>query len=514
MRFIKCIILGAAIAVSSVHAQSDTSFTYQGELKESGAPANGMYNMDFMLFDALAGGSQVGSTATFISESVADGLFNVELDFGAQDFSGEQYWLEIIIDGNTLSPREAMTASPYSIQTRGIFVDENNNVGIGTSTPSYPLHVVSDAHYAINALNTNIHGQHYGGRFEVISTDNFATGVLGRASGSTGYTKGVQGENFSTSGIGVSGLASASTGTTNGVFGQSRSSDGRGVYGEATSITGTTYGVYGLSESTDGHGVYGEASASTGYNYGVYGENQSPDGSGVYGRSNSNTGLAVGVRGISGSTSGIAVHGLATAISGTTYGGLFESYSPNGRGVWGIATRSTGINYGGWFESKSTSGRAIFGFANASSGVNYGVVGHSNSSSGYDFWASGAGSNYGSPSSRRFKSNIVPIGDPLDKIAQLQGVYFDWDEEHGGAHDLGMIAEDVGKVLPEIVNYEENGIDAIGMDYSKMTPLLVEALNALHDEKDSEINSLRAQNAALLARLERLERIVIQQVSD
>ena len=60
----------------------------------------------------------------------------------------------------------------------------------------------------------------------------------------------------------------------------------------------------------------------------------------------------------------------------------------------------------------------------------------------------------------------------------------------GGQHDLGMIAEEVGAVLPEIVNYEENGVDAIGMDYSKMTPLLVEAVNALRSEKDAEINQL------------------------
>ena len=87
----------------------------------------------------------------------------------------------------------------------------------------------------------------------------------------------------------------------------------------------------------------------------------------------------------------------------------------------------------------------------------------------------------------------MPIGDPLDKLSKLQGVYFDWDEEHGGAHDVGMIAEEVGAVLPEIVQYEENGVDAIGMDYSKMTPLLVEAVNALRAEKDSEITSLRAE---------------------
>ena len=68
-----------------------------------------------------------------------------------------------------------------------------------------------------------------------------------------------------------------------------------------------------------------------------------------------------------------------------------------------------------------------------------------------------------------------------------------------------MIAEEVGEVLPEIVNYEENGIDAIGMDYSKMTPLLVEAVNALRAEKDAEIAEKDAQIADLTNRLDRME---------
>lgn len=92
------------------------------------------------------------------------------------------------------------------------------------------------------------------------------------------------------------------------------------------------------------------------------------------------------------------------------------------------------------------------------------------------------------PTSARFQ--------PLAKIAQLRGVYFDWDAEHGGYHDLGMIAEEVGAVLPEIVQYEPNGIDAHGMDYSKLAPLLVEAINAMRSETDRELakKTTRLQN--------------------
>ena len=49
---------------------------------------------------------------------------------------------------------------------------------------------------------------------------------------------------------------------------------------------------------------------------------------------------------------------------------------------------------------------------------------------------------------------------------------------------MGMKTEEVGEVLPEIVQYEENGIDATGMDYSKLTSLLVEAVKALKKKND------------------------------
>ena len=175
------------------------------------------------------------------------------------------------------------------------------------------------------------------------------------------------------------------------------------------------------------------------------------------------------------------------------------------RGVYGIATHSSGTDYGVAGVSYSTSGNGVYGEATANSGTNYGVYGESSSTDGYDFYAGGAGVNYGSTSSIRWKSNIEAIEEPLEKISRLRGVYFDWDAEHGGHHDVGMIAEEVGAVLPEIVNYEENGVDAHGMDYSKLTPLLVEAMKQIRAEKDTQLAQRDAELAELKERLSRLE---------
>lgn len=136
-----------------------------------------------------------------------------------------------------------------------------------------------------------------------------------------------------------------------------------------------------------------------------------------------------------------------------------------------------------------------------------GIDGGSSSSSGYDFYAFGQGTNYGASSSIRWKNNISEIPDALNKILKLRGVYYNWNEDHGGKYDMGFIAEEVGEFVPEIVGYDdetndsnwytdENGnkkLYATGVDYGALTPMLVEAIKEqqkIIDNQESEINSL------------------------
>ena len=101
-----------------------TSFTYQGRLTDSGSSANGSYDFRFILYNlynAESGGSQVGSTINVEDYPVTDGLLTVQLDFG-NVFDGTALWLEIgVRPGSssgtytTLSPRQALTAAPYSL---------------------------------------------------------------------------------------------------------------------------------------------------------------------------------------------------------------------------------------------------------------------------------------------------------------------------------------------------------------------------------------------------------------
>ena len=116
-------------------------------------------------------------------------------------------------------------------------------------------------------------------------------------------------------------------------------------------------------------------------------------------------------------------------------------------------------------------------------------------------------------SSRRFKENVAPIANALDKVSRLQGVTFDWNKDRGGKSDIGFVAEDLGKVLPELVLWEKNGTDAVGLEYANVTAVTVEAIKELKAQKDQEIAGLKAENRALAEKLAALAS-QIQKVSD
>ncbi len=113
-------------------------------------------------------------------------------------------------------------------------------------------------------------------------------------------------------------------------------------------------------------------------------------------------------------------------------------------------------------------------------------------------------------SSRRFKTDIRPIQNASDIVTQLNGVRYTWAED--ARADIGFIAEEVGDVLPELVRYEENGVDAKSLDYSHLTAVLVEALKTEASKVDQlqirvkELEEKMNQVEVLQKRLEVLER--------
>lgn len=125
--FFNHILLLLAFAFINLTAQAQTTaFTYQGKLSESNAAANGVYEMQFRLFDNQNAGQgmQQGATVTKSNVQVTNGIFTVLLDFNSQVFAtGAIVYLEISIrpfgsgGGYTsLAPRQFISSAPYAIK--------------------------------------------------------------------------------------------------------------------------------------------------------------------------------------------------------------------------------------------------------------------------------------------------------------------------------------------------------------------------------------------------------------
>ena len=128
-----------ALSASIAFAGGGTAFTYQGRLLDVGEPANGLFDFEFGLWDAANGGNPIGVLQVLNNTPVNDGLFTVQIDFGADAFNNADRWLEISVDGVPLMPRQPITRAPYSIQTRGIVVNDAQHVGMGVNPGAYRL---------------------------------------------------------------------------------------------------------------------------------------------------------------------------------------------------------------------------------------------------------------------------------------------------------------------------------------------------------------------------------------
>lgn len=170
-------------------APMSTEFTFQGQLKQNGAPMNGSVGIRATLWDAASGGAPVGTTTVEnLGVSVVNGLLTFPLDFPVADLNGEARWLQIEIDGGSgytpMSTRQALTAAPYALQTRGIVVDDADKVGIGTTSPSQKL----DVNGTINGTNFLKNGVAFGVSpwSESGSDISFSGGNVGIGTGSPG----------------------------------------------------------------------------------------------------------------------------------------------------------------------------------------------------------------------------------------------------------------------------------------------------------------------------------------
>jgi hypothetical protein len=123
-------------------AAQSTAFTYQGQLKQAGAPYTGLVDLQFRLWDDPLAGSEVAPSVSLSDVPVDNGLFSVEIDFGTA-FGTDQRWIEVIADGTPLLPRQPVTAAPLALFALGGLQGPIGPAGpVGPAGPTGPAGLV------------------------------------------------------------------------------------------------------------------------------------------------------------------------------------------------------------------------------------------------------------------------------------------------------------------------------------------------------------------------------------
>lgn len=435
-----CAMAALLLAVLSWAASASplgSAFTYQGRLSEAGQPANGSYDFEFVLYTVASGGS-AADTIHVDDLAVSGGLLNTMLDFTDVPFDGQALWVEVRVrDGSasggytTLSPRQALTATPYALYAasgnpgpegpqgpQGETGPQGPGGDTGPAGPQGPTGpegppgtVEMPFSGTANDTGAGFFVQNNGEGSAVVG---YAFGVTGDGYGVDGYSNNPQGAGVrgAASGIGAAGVYGNNNAGA-GVWGYSTGGGGSGVYGEATS--GGSSGVRGKSTAGNGNGVKGEASGL--YAAGVYGTNDF--GPGVWGQT---TGQIAGVYGESSTAYG--VKGISTSPG--NWAGVY-GFSPV-RGVIGESIDGYGVSG----LSTGTNGAGISGYGGlvgvVGGGRSYGIEGVASSpSSGIGVFGSGnlfgvfSSGNLGATGAKNF---VEPHpSDPTKEIrfASLEG---------------------------------------------------------------------------------------------
>ncbi|MFO0859010.1 MAG: hypothetical protein U0570_00535 [Phycisphaerales bacterium] len=335
-----------------------TSFTYQGRLTDNGAPANGTYDIQALLFDAAGGGSQVGSTLTFNDVAISNGVFTESLDFGAQ-FNGNARWVELRVRPGAsvgaytvLAPRTLLDSTPYA-QALRLPVNETGN----TSGSMLSFTNTSTSGPVMSLVGTSASGSYPIFFFQpVLSADTsdgngiFALTSAGGAYGLYAHSSGgggraIVGVNSANDGeaarLDLSGTANASNALEVQTVGT-----GRAGWFNNTNAAATLPTVYakniatgdsipngsqdnGIAIKGESTGGFGIGVMGKGVEAGVFGYSGTTGGAGVWGKTGGGGGdVSTGVRGDGNGagTSGVAAfNNFGNAIYGQAQGGTSKA---------------------------------------------------------------------------------------------------------------------------------------------------------------------------------------------
>lgn len=462
---ILALVAGLACSAGALAQTAQTSeFTYQGRLDNGSTPATGNFDLEFALFNAAAGGSQVGPTVSKLNTAVNNGLFTTVLDFG-NVFNSTQLWLEIrvrVAGGGaytTLTPRTKATGAPSSLSVRlpasssttmaGSPFNITNNSAL-TTGGGISASVGTAAFFDLSGYFTPaiLAQSSAGNGLFGTTTRSGAWALAGLASGSA--ARAVMGFHEGTGQAGYFQIANnannsdALTATTNG---------GGSAARMTTTDTANTNNTFEVVQSGTGRAGFFDNNNSGATVPTLEAESSAPSGS----QSDDTAGIAIKGSSNGGFSKGVYGYGLTA-------------------GVWGVSGASGG--FGVWGQNNTTGGEGVRGStsANGAAGVagygNFGTGVYGQTSSGYGIFGSNGGSNvtgYAGYFNGRVhvngtlskNSGAFRIDHPLDPANMYLQHSFVESPDMKNIYDGVVVLNDKGEAVVEMPKW----FDALNADF-------------------------------------------------
>jgi hypothetical protein len=458
---ISLLLVCGAFLADATYGQT-TEFKYQGSLTDGASPANGNYDFELALYDALNGGNQVGATLTRNGVVVTNGIFAVQLDFGNQ-FPGALRYLEIHVrvtgqPGFTpLTPRQLISSTPYNVKS----------LTAETATNALSLGGVAPNQY-------------------VQTGDARLTDARSPTGGSTNYiqngTAPQASSNFNISGNGTVGGNMIANGNV-GIGTEAPSAYGHGGTKVLMEIKNAA-----TASNSQAHVILSTGATS---NVGSIGSVTWA----VPNTIDSEKRAAVIGSNIESDATNRITSDLTFWTNNAAGGGLAEKMRITSAGNVGIGT------------TDPISKLEVNGGIRASGAL---VVGTNGISGGNPlcYVNPGGGLIQISPcgSSLRFKKDVADFGGGLNIVNRLRPISFTWKDHP--ERDLGLAAEEVAGVEPRLITRNDKG-EIQGVKYDRLTVVLINAIKAQQqqiEQQQKQIKTLLKSNSALGARVRSVER--------
>jgi hypothetical protein len=530
MNMIRSIGIAVVVCLAAGHVAAQlTEFNYQGSLASSSVTANGSYDFQFELYDALSGGNLKGTALTRNSVAVANGIFLVSLDFGAQ-FSGGPRFLQISVAPTgasltLLSPRQPVMRTPYAtfadsaqtassasslngvaasqfVQTGDGRLSDARQPTAGSSSyiqngPGSPqtasINVTGNATAGGtvdgNIVNTGTQYNAGGVRF-LYSPPNSVNTFLGKETGSSGTSGNLN------SFVGFLSGSGTTSGSSNAFFGAA--SGLANTTGSSNTLVGVNAGV--ASGNLTGASAFG--------NFAMVSQSDSL----VLGRPGTRVGIGI-------SNPVMTLHVVAASAKATVATTRVFSMSTNdaytGPGnpaapftldirLTGAATLANRAAYVQTTDLDSLDGGNIL-LQPAAGKVGIGTTSPTETLSVNGTASKTGGGSWATFSDERLKNIKGNFTRGVKDLLALQPIRYEYRTDNAlgikpGGEFIGFGAQALEKSIPEAVSTNETGYRLVNND-----PILWTMLNAIK-EQQAQIQTLRSANATLAMRLVTIER--------